>query len=79
MVKDWERSGVIRTKAKVLSTAMIIPLFTWTLVMVEVHYGIKIIVAFSGVLVLGFIWSRPSEVANEKVDATSEEPVAPEL
>lgn len=79
MVKDWEKSGVIRTKAKVLSTAMIIPLFTWTLVMVEVHYGIKIIVALSGIFVLGFIWSRPSEIEEEKVDATSEEPVAPEL
>jgi uncharacterized membrane protein YbaN (DUF454 family) len=79
IVRDWESSGVIRTKAKILSTSMIIPLFSWTLIMVKVHFAIKIIVALTGVFVLVFIWTRPSEKGLNKVGATSEEPIAPEL
>lgn len=64
MVRDWERHGVIRTRAKILATALIVPLVsymafftrapTWTVV-------VTIVVALSG---LGFIWSRPSRPAD---------------
>ena len=78
IIKDWESSGVIRMRAKILSTLMIIPLFSCTLIMVKVHFAIKIIVGLTGVCVLGFIWTRPSEKELSKVDATSDEPVASE-
>lgn len=60
MVRDWERYGVIRLRAKLLATAVIVPLVgymaiftdapTWTVV-------VTILLALSG---LGFVWSRPS-------------------
>lgn len=60
MVRDWERYGVIRLRAKVLATAVIVPLVgymalftdapTWTVV-------VTILLALSG---LGFVWSRAS-------------------
>lgn len=60
MVRDWERYGVIRTRAKLLATGVIVPtvgyvaLFspapTWTVV------ATLALVLFG----LGFIWSTPS-------------------
>lgn len=60
IVRDWERYGVIRLRAKLLATAVIVPLVgymaiftdapTWTVV-------VTILLALSG---LGFVWSRPS-------------------
>lgn len=79
IVRDWESSGVIRLKAKILSTAMIIPLFTWTLVIVQVHWSIKIIVALSGIFVLIFIWSRPSESSSIENSVAGKKTATPEL
>ena len=60
MIKDWEQKGVIRFKAKILSTAMIIPLFSYTLFFVQVSIPIKVIILIIGVIALSFIWTRPS-------------------
>lgn len=61
LIIDWQRDGVIKIRAKLLSTALIIPLFAYTLVSVEVGNGIKAMVGAIGVAVLCFIWSRPSQ------------------
>ena len=61
MVLEWEQHRIIRLKAKIFSTALIIPLFTYTLLYVDVHVAIKAIVLATGVAVLTFIWSRPSK------------------
>lgn len=61
MITDWERHGVIRLRAKIISTVLIIILFSYTLIFVPVQLGIKSVVALSGVAVLAFIWSRPSK------------------
>ncbi|PIP93906.1 MAG: hypothetical protein COW00_04925 [Bdellovibrio sp. CG12_big_fil_rev_8_21_14_0_65_39_13] len=60
MVKDWEQNGSISLKAKILATSMIVVLFSYSLIFVEVNLVIKIIVAITGVSVLTFIWTRPS-------------------
>ncbi len=61
MVLEWEEHRMIRLKAKIFSTALIIPLFTYTLLYVDVHLAIKAIVSVIGAAVLTFIWSRPSK------------------
>jgi uncharacterized protein len=68
LIINWQRYGVIRLKAKIMSTVFIIPLFTYTLVFVPVHPWIKIIVSMIGICVLTFIWSRPSEPARVSVE-----------
>lgn len=61
LIKDWEANGVIRLKAKILATTMIVILFSYTLIFVNVHQGIKVVVSLIGVGVLTFIWTRPSQ------------------
>jgi len=59
-IRNWEQYGVISLKAKILATTMIIMLFSYTLIYVDVHLAIKSIVSLIGLSVLFFIWSRPS-------------------
>lgn len=60
-ILDWEKHGVIRLKAKILSTLVILPLFAYTFLFVDVNLWIKGGVQLVGVAVLAFIWSRPSQ------------------
>lgn len=60
IISDWEKHGVVRVKAKIVSTIMIIGLFSYTLIFVEVETWIKYIVALSGLGVLTFLLTRPS-------------------
>ena len=60
MIQNWEEYHVIPLRAKIWATAIIIPLFTYTLVFVQVPLVIKIIVFLIGVYALYFIWSKPS-------------------
>lgn len=60
IIRDWESNGIIRPKAKIYSSILIIPLFMYTLIYVKVHLIIKIIVSLIGISVLIFIWTRPS-------------------
>lgn len=60
-IQNWEAHGVISLKAKCLATIMIILLFSYTLIFVQVHLVIKSIVTCIGVGVLAFIWTRPSK------------------
>lgn len=60
MIVEWERHGIIRLRAKLLSTVVIIPLFGYTLGFVDVNLVIKSGVTLIGLLVLTFIWTRPS-------------------
>lgn len=63
MITNWERYGVIRLRAKILSVALIIMLFSYTLIFIQVNYNIKIIVTLIGVAVITFIITRPSEIS----------------
>lgn len=60
LIRDWESYGVIRLRVKKISTTMIALLFGYTLIFVKVFLWIKLVVSLSGVLVLCFIWTRPS-------------------
>ena len=61
LILDWEENGVIRPRVKIIATTMMLLLFGYTLIFVQVDLWIKTIVSASGILVLGFIWTRPSE------------------
>ena len=62
MIRSWENHKVIQLKAKLWATGFIIPLFSYTLIFVEVDPWIKALVVLSGIGVLAFIWSRPHEI-----------------
>jgi hypothetical protein len=66
MILDWQNHGVIKKKAKVASTLVIIPLFSYTFIFVQVFWGIKLLLIFVAFAVLYFIWSRPS-FSKEKI------------
>ena len=76
MIVEWEQHRVIRMRAKIMSTAVIIPLFAYTLTFVEVHLTIKVVVALIGVAVLAFIWTRAS-LPGELVREEAAEPAGP--
>lgn len=60
MIRDWEEHGIIRPKAKRSATVAMVIVFGATLAFVQVHWGIKLVVAAIGVSVMTFIWTRPS-------------------
>lgn len=76
-VVEWEREGVIRTRAKLWATAAIAVLFLNTLIFVPVAPWIKAVVTATGAAVLAFIWSRPSLLAEERTAPVL--PVSPSL
>ncbi len=61
IIRDWQKHKIIRTRAKIISTIMIIILFGYTLGFVNVILPIKIVVTLIGISVLTFILTRPSE------------------
>ena len=60
VIRDWERDGVIRPKAKALSLSMMALLFGYTLFFVKVSVPIKAVVASIGLSTAAFIVTRPS-------------------
>jgi uncharacterized membrane protein YbaN (DUF454 family) len=64
LIVDWEEHRSISKKAKILSTLMIVPLFSYTLIFVNVMVAIKVFVTMTGAAVLIFIWTRPSFQTN---------------
>ncbi len=61
LILDWQAYRVIKLRAKIVSTLMIVPLFTYTLVFVQVPLIVKAIVLIIGISVLAFIWTRSSQ------------------
>ena len=60
LISDWEKYKAISKRNKIISTCMIVPLFTYTIIFVQVVVAIKCVVAFIGISILTFIWTRPS-------------------
>jgi uncharacterized protein len=60
MIADWENGGVIRLRAKITATALIVASFTWMTFFSRAPAIGKVLLDLMGVGVLGFIWSRPS-------------------
>ncbi len=59
-LRDWELHGVIRLRAKVLSTVLIAISFTSMWIFAKVATVLKLTVVGIGFLVMIFIWTRPS-------------------
>lgn len=63
VVREWEAHGVIRLRAKLLATAVIVPLVGWMLLGSDApgwtRWATVVLVAWG----LAFVWSRPSEPA----------------
>lgn len=69
LVKEWEDHKVIPIRAKILSTVMIVILFSYTLIFVQVKLWIKMIVSLIGLTILIFIWSRKSHRDGQKASS----------
>lgn len=65
MVRDWEESRVIRLRAKLLATAMIVPLTSYMLLGTDAPAWTKLAAAALVLWGLLFIWTKPSAVASE--------------
>jgi len=60
MVRDWQAEGVVRPRAKLAATVMIVLLCGYTVAYVPLALWLKALVATVCGSVLVFIWSRPS-------------------
>jgi uncharacterized membrane protein YbaN (DUF454 family) len=58
---DWQRRGVIRRKAKIWASVVIIINAAFPVVILDVAPMVRWVAGLSMVCVLGFILSRPSE------------------
>ena len=59
MINDWNRHRAISLKAKILSTVMIVSLFSYTIFFKNYHNSIKLLLLSIAFGVLAFILSRP--------------------
>ncbi len=60
MIADWEDGGVIRLRAKIVATSLILLSFSWLTFFSRAPLVGKVLLDLMAVGVLGFIWSRPS-------------------
>ena len=60
MIKDWQANGVIRTRVKVVATALIIVMLVYPIGFGPIPVYAKAGVVLSVGCVLIFIWTRPS-------------------
>ncbi|MCI5064603.1 YbaN family protein [bacterium] len=65
-LEQWETHGVIRLRAKIFATAMVVLSLSYPLLFkdfsVLLKGGILLVVS----LVLSYIWTRPSQICSEK-------------
>lgn len=60
-ILDWQLHGVIRPRAKILATSLMVPLVTLSLIQPTVPLYGKLSAGFICSCVLVFIWTRPSK------------------
>lgn len=63
LIRDWERHRVIRTRAKVLATAMIVPLVGWMVLGSDAPGWTKVVTVALVGWGLAFIWTKPGAPA----------------
>ena len=71
---DWSRHRVIRPYAKWMATGMIVILGSFPMYWIDLHVGVRVAVALVFAGVLGFIWSRRSQVPMPEVEAAQSGP-----
>ncbi len=57
---DWEQNKVIRPKAKAGAVFIIILIFSSSIVLANIHYGLKIMLVFLAIACISFILTRKS-------------------
>ncbi len=62
VINDWEQSGMIALKTKVVASACMMAMVAAALLIGEYAYWMMTLVLTTSILVLTFIWSRPSQV-----------------
>jgi len=62
VIEDWEQSGVITLKTKLIASACMMTMVSVALIIGENTYWVMTLVVVITLLVLAFIWSRPSRV-----------------
>ena len=65
VIKDWENDGVIPFKVKLLSTSMMIVMVSYPLFFKTFHMGLKAVVVITVLMVMTYIWTRPSQAVLE--------------
>ncbi len=61
VIIDWNIHGVISLKSKLLVTILLPPSLIYSIFFKEFPPMIDATIAIVGVIILGFIWSRPSQ------------------
>src|SRR5690606_31896498 len=61
LVRDWERHRVVRLRAKILATAMIVPLEAYMLLLSPAPGWTKVVTVLLVAWGQVFIWTKPSE------------------
>lgn len=60
-IKDWERNGVIRRPAKILTVVMLSFSGIFLILKNDVHYLIKSVFILVAISITIFVWSRPEK------------------
>ncbi|MFV3410075.1 YbaN family protein [Bdellovibrio bacteriovorus] len=66
LILDWQKHGVIRTRAKLMATGLMVPLVSLSLFFGNVPLYAKICAAVVCTCVLVFIWTRPSQATDRR-------------
>lgn len=75
MIQNWEQHGSISLNAKVTATVLMIGLFSFSLLSLDLSFLLKSALVCTGAGVLSFIWTRPlplrhlDEFGNRTADA----------
>lgn len=62
MIRDWNQHGIIRLRVKWTSALLIVLMIGYPVLFGSLSWPIKIGLVMVGMGVIGFIWSRPSQV-----------------
>lgn len=60
LVRDWEENKVIRPKAKLMCTILIVAIISNSIIFGGMHWGLKLMLGFIGAAVLTFVLTRSS-------------------
>lgn len=60
IITDWNKYGVVSIKSKVIAVTMIVALFSYSLIYVDVAPTIKVIISLIGISIITFLLTRPS-------------------
>lgn len=66
LICDWERFGIIRTRAKILASVSLVALMSIPVGFMTIEFYAKFLMVVTGICVLIFIWSRPSSLTSSQ-------------